>query len=91
MKPASAIALVLLAIVLGGAVASGLAGREAHAQAQQPVQINPVDPARFQISAYAGPTKDGHGHGCYIIDTSTGEVWHALYGGQLEKVSGKVR
>ena len=31
---------------------------------------------RFQASAYGSP----NGHGCYIVDTTTGETWHVASG-----------
>ena len=61
---------------------------------------------RFQISAwgYAGSqTAQGPGgrpvtggaasaaHGCYIVDTLTGELWHAATDGKLHKLSEKLR
>ncbi len=45
---------------------------------------------RYQISAYAGTTPGGLGHGCYLVDTATGQVWHSRYGGTAEKVSDKL-
>lgn len=45
---------------------------------------------RYQISAYAGSTNAGVGHGCYLVDTATGQVWHTRLGGSAEKVSGKL-
>jgi hypothetical protein len=41
----------------------------------------------YQISAYAGTTPEGVNHGCYIVDSSTGQVWYARLGGAAEKVS----
>ena len=32
-------------------------------------------PPRFQISAFAGQTPQGVFHGCYTLDTATGELW----------------
>jgi hypothetical protein len=47
---------------------------------------------RYQISAYAGPGGGGSvHHGCYIVDTATGEVWHTRTGGTAEKVSGRLQ
>lgn len=40
----------------------------------------PSPPARFQISAYAYPgnqTNAAAKHGCYILDTVTGTLWHS--------------
>ena len=56
------------------------------AVAQAPAAAASV--GRYQISAYAGPSGGGgvH-HGCYIVDTATGTVWHTRSGGTVEKVS----
>jgi hypothetical protein len=45
---------------------------------------------RYQVSAYAGVTGGSIGHGCYILDTATGEVWHTRHGGQAAKVSDRL-
>jgi hypothetical protein len=79
------VVLVLLFVAIGmahvlndSAIAQAPAGRSSVGQ--------------YQISAYAGPTGGGgvH-HGCYIVDTSTGEVWHSRSGGTVEKVSGSLQ
>ena len=41
----------------------------------------------FQISAYASTVGDNVHHGCYVLDTSTGRVFHVLLGGNSEKVA----
>jgi len=46
--------------------------------------------ARYQISAYAGTTGEDVHHGCYIVDTRTGHLWHSRLGGAAEKVSDKL-
>jgi hypothetical protein len=47
---------------------------------------------RYQISAYASPTESGRvHHGCYIVDTATGTVWHTRAGGTAEKISGNLQ
>jgi len=52
------------------------------------------DPAgaasRYQVSAYAGGVGEDVHHGCYIVDTRTGELWHARLGGTPEKVADKL-
>jgi hypothetical protein len=46
---------------------------------------------RYQISAYGTPTGGGgFHHGCYVLDTATGQVWHVLAGGVPEKVADKL-
>jgi hypothetical protein len=77
---------VLLGAVLGFVLPGLRPEKEAVAQTA-PAVTTP----RFQISAYAGSTPQGIGHGCYIIDTVTGQVWHARQGGLAEKVADKLR
>lgn len=87
-----ALGIVLLAFGLGFLLGSGIMEKSAVAQGQP--APGPIPP-RFQISAYAGPVGAHNvtnvSHGCYIIDTVTGEVWHTRYGGKAEKVSDKLR
>jgi hypothetical protein len=46
---------------------------------------------RYQISAYAGQGEGGGlQHGCYIVDTTTGQVWHTRAGGAAKKVSSEL-
>jgi len=35
---------------------------------------------RFQMATWAASTAPGSRHGCYILDTITGEFWHASNG-----------
>ena len=37
---------------------------------------SPALPGRFQVSAYGAP----NGHGCYVVDTATGQTWHIANG-----------
>ena len=55
----------------------------------RPAQAQPADrsPSKYQISAYAGQGGEGVHHGCYVLDTTTGAVWHVLKGGQAERVA----
>ncbi len=38
---------------------------------------------RFQVSAYGSP----NGHGCYVVDTTTGQTWHVANGQPPQFVS----
>jgi hypothetical protein len=43
---------------------------------------------RYQVSAFAGQAPSGDMvHGCYTIDTATGETWMSLAGGAPQKVA----
>ena len=45
---------------------------------------------RYQISAFAGQAKNGDVfHGCYIADTTTGQIWMSIpgQGAQAQRVS----
>ena len=37
---------------------------------------SPALPGRFQVSAYGS----ANGHGCYVVDTATGQTWHIANG-----------
>jgi len=37
---------------------------------------SPALPGRFQVSAYGA----ANGHGCYVVDTATGQTWHIANG-----------
>lgn len=37
---------------------------------------SPALPGRFQVSAYCA----ANGHGCYVVDTATGQTWHIANG-----------
>jgi hypothetical protein len=73
---------LLLALVLAFGLGQSFTGSSLADEPQQRTV------ARYQISAYAGTTGAGVGHGCYIVDTTTGQVWHTLAGGTIQKVSG---
>ena len=84
--------LLLLAVglVVGMLVGADTLQRGAEAQA---VPLNPAP--RFQISAWGmGYPHGGAGRGergCYIVDTVSGELWHAAADGQPKKISEKLR
>ena len=74
--------LVLCGLALGALLAS-----LAPAVAQPERGAPPPPPPRFQISAFAGQALNGDMvHGCYTLDTTTGETWLSLAGGQPQKV-----
>ena len=73
---------LLVVLLLGIAIGQQWDNR-AMAQAPEPGNV-----LRYQISAYAGPAGSGDvHHGCYIVDTRTGQVWHVLAGGGRQEVS----
>ncbi|RIK82530.1 MAG: hypothetical protein DCC67_07070 [Planctomycetota bacterium] len=86
MKFSSAVAFAFVGIVLGA-----LASPYAAAPRAQTLETAPAAEARFQISAYAGPSGEGFGHGCYLVDTTTGELWHARFGGKVEKIADAIQ
>lgn len=69
--------LVLTGLVAGLLLSSLLGGTGVLAQSSygsRPGQVPLQGQGRFQVSSY------GHGrggYGCYIIDTTTGQTWHA--------------
>ena len=85
MKSARWTAAVLLLLLFGASLGAMLFDNPAVAQTGSATSAG-----RYQISAYAGTTADGLGHGCYIVDTTTGQVWHTRLGGSAENVSGKL-
>ena len=70
--------------VLAAAVGGYLLGTlgPSGASAQRAAQDAPgAGGARFQISAFAGQTRDGDTfHGCYLADTTTGDMWLTIPG-----------
>ncbi len=76
-------------------------GPQRFAAGAQPAASGPAT-ERFQISAWgmaspqpgartAGTTEGRGERGCYILDTVTGELWHAAADGQAKKISDKLR
>lgn len=83
MKPLHAV------LILCGAALGVLLACLAPALAQ-PERAGPPTPApaRYQISAFAGQAQNGDMvHGCYTIDTATGETWVSLGSGGQQRVS----
>lgn len=86
MKTPPASCLLLVGLVLGFALATAV---DHPAVAQNPAA---AATGRYQVSAYAAASGvASFGHGCYIIDTATGETWHAMAGHKREPVAGPVR
>ena len=87
-------ALVLLAVGFVVGLLAGAGVLTHNAEAQVPAGLTPQ---RFQISAWGmgypqPPGTTGRGErGCYIVDTATGELWHAAADGQPKKISDKLR
>jgi hypothetical protein len=84
MTRASWTAVALLGLLAGYLL--GSIGINHSAQAQSPDHRQ----ARFQVSAYAGQTENGVHHGCYVVDSTTGAVWHVMHGGKAEAVTQKL-
>ena len=66
-------ALGLAAAFLVGSLSQGPVSAQ-----QDPGQPGPPRgprPPRYQISAFAEQTPQGVFHGCYTVDTATGELW----------------
>jgi hypothetical protein len=80
-----AIAALLVVLLLGIALGQHWDNR---AMAQAPEAGNIL---RYQISAYAGPSDGGVHHGCYLVDTRTGQVWHTAAGVGRRDVSPAVQ
>ena len=79
------VAAILIALLSGLVLSTGFFGNPAVAQTNSAARAG-----QYQISAYAGPMNTEFGHGCYVLDTATGEVWHLRLGGVAEKVSDKL-
>ena len=77
--------LALMCIALGFVVGTFKRDREASAQPAAD-RIGP----RFQISAFGAASAQGVFHGAYVIDTTTGQIWHVRSGGKPEEVTEKL-
>ncbi len=62
----------------------------APAPANAPGFVASKPPGTFQIFAFAStdPTRGGVFHGCYLADTTTGEIWLTIPDQPQKKVSG---
>lgn len=87
--------LVAVGLLIGWLVENGSSDVAAKAQAAPPA-VPAL--ARFQISAwgmgYPQPPSAASGkgeRGCYIVDTVTGELWHAAADGKPTKISEALR
>jgi hypothetical protein len=79
----------LLAVLLLGIAIGHHWDNRAQAQVPDKPQLSVL---RYQISAYGGPTANASvHHGCYLVDTRTGQVWHTLAGGKTQEVSPAMR
>ena len=97
MKTSQCLCLLVAGLFVGLCV-SNATGPNADAQGIP----NAVPAQRFQISAwgmgYPQPPGNTPGsgigrgeRGCYIVDTVTGELWHAAADGPPKKISEKLR
>lgn len=79
------VAGLLLANLLSG---SGVLAQTAAQpeRAKEPMITRGGEMPRYQVSAYGTSS----GNGCYIIDTTTGETWHADQFNPAKKVSDKL-
>jgi hypothetical protein len=83
MRLSNRAVIIPLVCVAFGFVLSGFAP-EPHVIAQ--TETNRAL-SRFQISAFAGQAGEHVHHGCYVVDTTTGKVWHVRSGGKPEIVA----
>jgi len=72
--------LLLLGLVFGYVVGGGNLERTARGQAATPGPVAATSPLpfpRYMIQAWAYGQHPNGAHGCYVVDTATGELWHA--------------
>jgi hypothetical protein len=87
---------VASAALLACGLAAGLWLAGGGLEARAPAQVVPGNAPRYQISAWAMghpmlPPGAGRGErGCYIVDTATGQLWHAAADGPVKKVADKM-
>ena len=88
MKTSQCVVLLVVGLIVGFCVSGNATGPNANAQG---IPIAVPTP-RFQVSAWAigaGPGFLGN-HGCYIVDTVSGELWQTTASGKPLKVSDKL-
>lgn len=83
------VASIGIAAVAGFWLAAELKPTQAFAQGEKSAMASP---ARFQVSAWGFGSDAGRGErGCYIVDTTTGELWVAHADGAAKKLSEKLK
>ena len=76
------VSLLFVGVAVGFVAGGGSINRAANGQAIggngefDSVNTEP----RFQMATWAASTGPGSQHGCYILNTITGELWHASNG-----------
>jgi hypothetical protein len=79
-------------LIAGALITAAISGGHGVPRAMGQAQPRPPDvaPARYQVSTYPAMTGyGGPGHGAYILDTATGQLWATRTDGGVQKV-GKV-
>ena len=85
MKASQSVVLLLAGLIVGLCVGGNITGPSANAQGI-PNAVAPSVP-RFQITSWTSGTGT---HGCYIIDTTTGQLWSCDGSGRPAKISDKL-
>jgi hypothetical protein len=87
MKPTyQKVAVVVLSVALGFALANIVSTPPANAQ-----QGAPLDGHSFQISAFGGNAAENARFGAYLVNTTTGKVWLIREGGDVTPVGRDLR
>ena len=82
MKNLNGYAMLVLGMVLGLAAYNFVGGGPAIAQQA----AAPAPTPRYQVSAYSSPEE----RGCYVIDSTTGALWHVASGVRPAKLVDKM-
>ena len=82
MKNLSGLAMLVLGIALGLAAYDFIGGSPAVAQQTVP----PAPTPRYQVTAYSSEVE----RGCYVIDSTTGALWHVASGVRPAKLADKM-